>query len=101
MRFPLTVVRAFHNVRAFREDPRWPGWQVVIGIETHAQIKSRQKLFSGVDFHSFSQHAYFSVYFSDSLTSTLDDVPNKHVSPFDAAFPGTLPVRTVYFELIN
>ncbi|KAJ6584815.1 glutamyl-tRNA amidotransferase [Mycena capillaripes] len=58
--------RAFH-------DQRWPGWQVIIGIETHAQIKSRQKLFS------------------DSLTSSLGDAPNIHVSPFDAAFPGTLP----------
>ena len=28
------------------QDNRWPGWQVVIGIETHAQIKSREKLFS-------------------------------------------------------
>ncbi|KAF8208754.1 Glutamyl-tRNA amidotransferase B subunit [Mycena galopus ATCC 62051] len=58
--------RAFH-------DQRWPGWQVIIGIETHAQIKSRQKLFS------------------DSLTSGLGEAPNIHVSPFDAAFPGTLP----------
>ncbi|KAJ7712418.1 glutamyl-tRNA amidotransferase [Mycena metata] len=58
--------RAYH-------DQRWPGWQVVIGIETHAQIKSRQKLFS------------------DSFTSSLGEVPNIHVSPFDAAFPGTLP----------
>ncbi|KAF7346137.1 Glutamyl-tRNA(Gln) amidotransferase subunit B, mitochondrial [Mycena sanguinolenta] len=54
-------------------DQRWPGWQVIIGIETHAQIKSRQKLFS------------------DSLTSSLGEAPNIHVSPFDAAFPGTLP----------
>ncbi|KAJ7935473.1 Glutamyl-tRNA amidotransferase subunit B, mitochondrial [Mycena leptocephala] len=66
-----TLRRAFH-------DQRWPGWQVVIGIETHAQIKSRQKLFSGS----------FSVY---SLTSSLGEPPNIHVSPFDAAFPGTLP----------
>lgn len=29
------------------EDARWPGWDVVIGIEVHAQIKSRRKLFSG------------------------------------------------------
>ncbi|KAJ6512108.1 glutamyl-tRNA amidotransferase [Mycena vitilis] len=58
--------RAFH-------DQRWPGWQVVIGIETHAQIKSREKLFS------------------NSLTSGLGEAPNIHVSPFDAAFPGTLP----------
>jgi hypothetical protein len=28
-------------------DKRWPDWQVVIGIEVHAQIKSRRKLFSG------------------------------------------------------
>src|SRR5882757_6125126 len=28
------------------QDSRWPGSQVVIGIETHAQIKSREKLFS-------------------------------------------------------
>ncbi|KAJ7644265.1 Glutamyl-tRNA amidotransferase subunit B, mitochondrial [Roridomyces roridus] len=52
---------------------RWPGWQVIIGIETHAQLKARQKLFS------------------NSLTSSLGEEPNTHVSPFDAAFPGTLP----------
>ena len=28
------------------KDIRWPGWEVVIGIEVHAQIKSREKLFS-------------------------------------------------------
>ncbi|KDR84118.1 hypothetical protein GALMADRAFT_111334 [Galerina marginata CBS 339.88] len=65
--------RSFHDRRAYQEDPRWPGWQVVVGIETHAQIKSRRKLFS------------------ESLTSSLDDPPNTNVSPFDAAFPGTLP----------
>ncbi|CAK5269813.1 unnamed protein product [Mycena citricolor] len=54
-------------------DRRWPGWEVVVGIETHAQIASRHKLFS------------------DSLNSTLGEAPNIHVSPFDAAFPGTLP----------
>ncbi|KAJ7857623.1 hypothetical protein B0H14DRAFT_2750539 [Mycena olivaceomarginata] len=52
------LCRAFH-------DRRWPGWQVVIGIETHAQIKF--------------------------LTSSLGEAPNIHVSPFDASFPGTLP----------
>ncbi|KAJ7134432.1 Glutamyl-tRNA amidotransferase B subunit [Mycena epipterygia] len=63
---PRRLRRAFH-------DQRWPGWQVIIGIETHAQIKSREKLFS------------------NSLTSSLGEAPNTHVSPFDAAFPGTLP----------
>ncbi|KAJ7459694.1 glutamyl-tRNA amidotransferase [Mycena latifolia] len=66
-----SLARRLH--RAFH-DHRWPGWQVVIGIETHAQIQSRQKLFS------------------NSLTSGLGEAPNIHVSPFDAAFPGTLPI---------
>ncbi|KAF9559669.1 glutamyl-tRNA amidotransferase, partial [Agrocybe pediades] len=68
-----TKHRLFHDLRTYKEDPRWPGWQVIIGIETHAQIKSRRKLFS------------------DSFTSTPDDTPNTNVSAFDAAFPGTLP----------
>ncbi|KAF9462046.1 Glutamyl-tRNA-Gln amidotransferase B subunit [Collybia nuda] len=70
---PLCTRRLFHDIRAYKADKRWPGWQVVIGIETHAQIKSRHKLFS------------------DSLTSDLGEPPNRHVSLFDAAFPGTLP----------
>ncbi|KAJ7758564.1 Glutamyl-tRNA amidotransferase subunit B, mitochondrial [Mycena maculata] len=64
------VVQRLH--RAFH-DKRWPGWQVIIGIETHAQIRSPEKLFSS------------------SLTSSLGETPNIHVSLFDAAFPGTLP----------
>ncbi|KAG2013155.1 glutamyl-tRNA(Gln) amidotransferase [Coprinopsis cinerea AmutBmut pab1-1] len=65
--------RAFHSYRKVKEDPRWPGYQVVIGIETHAQIKSRHKLFS------------------NALTAEPNDVPNTKVVGFDAAFPGTLP----------
>ncbi|KAJ3748756.1 Glutamyl-tRNA amidotransferase B subunit [Lentinula detonsa] len=54
---------------------RWlvDGWQVVIGIETHVQIKSSQKLFSR------------------ALTSALNHPPNTRYNAFDAAFPGTLP----------
>jgi hypothetical protein len=40
--------RLLHTTRAWKEDPRWAGYEVVIGIETHAQLKSRQKLFSRV-----------------------------------------------------
>ena len=29
----------------------------------------------------------------ESLTSELGHVANTHVSPYDAAFPGTLPVK--------
>ncbi|EJU03145.1 Glutamyl-tRNA amidotransferase B subunit [Dacryopinax primogenitus] len=54
-------------------DERWPGWQPVIGIEVHAQIRARRKLFS------------------DTVTD-VDAPPNSHVSLFDAAFPGTLPI---------
>ncbi|KAG6910812.1 hypothetical protein DXG01_007701 [Tephrocybe rancida] len=70
---PFRQFRLFHDTRIYTEDKRWPGWQVVIGIEAHAQIKSRQKLFS------------------ESLTSDPGETPNTHVSLFDAAFPGTLP----------
>ncbi|KAG7449509.1 glutamyl-tRNA amidotransferase [Guyanagaster necrorhizus] len=49
------------------------GWHVVLGIETHAQIKSRQKLFSSAS------------------TSLLTHPPNTTFNVVDAAFPGTLP----------
>ncbi|KAL5508185.1 hypothetical protein ACEPAH_5804 [Sanghuangporus vaninii] len=67
------LVRSFASKSGSRVDGRWPGWEVVIGLEVHAQIKSRAKLFS---------HAW---------TSTYDELPNTHVDIFDAAFPGTLP----------
>ncbi|KZT60277.1 Glutamyl-tRNA amidotransferase subunit B, mitochondrial [Calocera cornea HHB12733] len=54
-------------------DERWPGWQPVIGIEVHTQIRARRKLFS-------------------DAVANFDARPNWHVSSFDAAFPGTLPV---------
>ncbi|KAJ3487724.1 hypothetical protein NLI96_g3341 [Meripilus lineatus] len=69
----FTRYRGAHTLRGHREDPRWPGWAVVVGIEVHAQIKSRQKLFSNM------------------LTPEPSDSPNSLVSPYDAAFPGTLP----------
>lgn len=49
------------------------GYQPVIGLEVHAQILSKSKLFSGS-----------STKFAGS--------PNTQVSLVDAAFPGTLPV---------
>ncbi|KAK7696254.1 hypothetical protein QCA50_000907 [Cerrena zonata] len=73
----LPVRRSFSQytnaARAVKEDPRWPGWGVVIGIEVHAQIKSRRKLFSSAN------------------TSDLTEHPNTRFVPYDAAFPGTLP----------
>ncbi|MBK8174686.1 MAG: Asp-tRNA(Asn)/Glu-tRNA(Gln) amidotransferase subunit GatB [Rhodospirillales bacterium] len=48
-------------------------WEVVIGLEIHAQIVSRAKLFSGA-------------------ASDFGAEPNTQVSLVDAAFPGMLPV---------
>ncbi len=48
-------------------------WEIVVGMEVHAQIQSKSKLFSG--------------------SSTKFGVePNRNVSFVDAAMPGTLPV---------
>lgn len=38
----------------------------------------------------------FSLCVLESLTAGLDEIPNMHVSLFDAAFPGTLPVSLLY-----
>ena len=89
----LQIRRLFHDTRGYQEDSRWPGWQVIVGIETHAQIKSRQKLFSGM----IAVCAVVVVLIStgaDSFTSDIGEPPNTRVSLFDAAFPGTLPVDT-------
>lgn len=48
-------------------------WELVIGLEVHAQVTSQSKLFSGA-----------------STTFAAD--PNTQVSFVDAAFPGMLPV---------
>jgi len=55
-------------------------WQVVIGIESHAQIKSRHKLFS----QGKNQGAS----------------PNSAVAVLDAAFPGTLPVCFLFVFIL-
>ena len=48
-------------------------WEVVIGMEVHAQITSKAKLFSGA-------------------STEFGGSPNSHVSLVDAAMPGMLPV---------
>ena len=48
-------------------------WEVVIGLEVHAQITSNAKLFSGA-------------------SASYGGEPNSHVSLVDAAMPGMLPV---------
>jgi aspartyl-tRNA(Asn)/glutamyl-tRNA(Gln) amidotransferase subunit B len=48
-------------------------WEVVIGLEVHAQVASKAKLFSG-------------------SSTAFGAEPNSHVSLVDAAMPGMLPV---------
>jgi len=48
-------------------------WETVIGLEVHAQVISKAKLFSGA-------------------ATDFGAEPNTQVSPVDAAFPGMLPV---------
>jgi len=49
------------------------GWEVIIGLEVHAQVTSEAKLFSGA-------------------STAFGGAPNSHVSLVDAAMPGMLPV---------
>ncbi|KAF5304422.1 hypothetical protein FQR65_LT07952 [Abscondita terminalis] len=50
-----------------------PKWKSVVGLEVHAQIQSKSKLFS-------------------SSSTEFATAVNQNVSLFDAAIPGTLPV---------
>lgn len=52
-------------------------WEVVIGLEIHAQVSSNSKLFSGA-------------------STEYGGDPNSHVSLVDAAMPGMLPVLNKY-----
>ena len=48
-------------------------WEIIIGLEIHAQVTSKAKLFSGA-------------------SAEYGGEPNAHVSLVDAAMPGMLPV---------
>jgi aspartyl-tRNA(Asn)/glutamyl-tRNA(Gln) amidotransferase subunit B len=52
-------------------------WEVVLGLEVHAQVISKSKLFSGA-------------------ATAFGAEPNTQVSFVDAAFPGMLPVINAY-----
>jgi aspartyl-tRNA(Asn)/glutamyl-tRNA(Gln) amidotransferase subunit B len=52
-------------------------WEIVIGMEVHAQVLAKSKLFSGA-------------------SAEFGGAPNEHVSLVDAAMPGMLPVINAY-----
>jgi aspartyl-tRNA(Asn)/glutamyl-tRNA(Gln) amidotransferase subunit B len=55
-------------------------WEIIIGLEVHAQVSSASKLFSGA-------------------STEFGGAPNAHVSLIDAAMPGMLPV--INAECVN
>src|SRR5713226_1359454 len=61
------------NAMADLIEGRTGKWEVVIGLEVHAQVVAKAKLFSGA-------------------ATDFGAQPNTQVSPVDAAFPGMLPV---------
>ena len=48
-------------------------WEVVIGLETHVQLSTKSKIFSGA-------------------SASFGAEPNTHACPIDLALPGCLPV---------
>lgn len=49
------------------------GWELTVGIEIHAQLNTRRKLFS-------------------PATTSFNDEPNSHVALFDVSMPGSQPL---------
>lgn len=64
---------AYMSASAYTLDGTSGSWEVVIGLEVHAQVISKAKLFSGA-------------------ATAFGAEPNTQVSFVDAAFPGMLPV---------
>jgi aspartyl-tRNA(Asn)/glutamyl-tRNA(Gln) amidotransferase subunit B len=69
------------DVRSARPDQLVSGdkgqWEIIVGLEVHAQVTSKAKLFSGA-------------------SAAYGGEPNAHVSLVDAAMPGMLPVINRY-----
>ena len=65
------------TVKPYRIEGRTGAWEIVLGLEVHAQVASNAKLFSGA-------------------ATGFGAGPNEQVSLVDAAFPGMLPVINRY-----
>src|SRR5438270_215738 len=73
LRFSALRVAELRRTRPKMIEGRTGKWETVIGLEVHAQVISKAKLFSGA-------------------ATDFGAEPNTQVSPVDAAFPGMLPV---------
>ena len=69
------------DIRAARPDQYMAGatgdWEIIVGLEVHAQVAAKSKLFSGA-------------------SAAYGGAPNDHVSIVDAGLPGMLPVINKY-----
>ena len=65
------------TAKPYRIEGRTGDWEIVLGLEVHAQVASNAKLFSGA-------------------ATGFGAEPNEQVSLVDAAFPGMLPVINRY-----
>ncbi|MEN9873958.1 MAG: glutamyl-tRNA amidotransferase, partial [Pseudomonadota bacterium] len=69
------------DIRAARKDQYLQGatgdWEIIVGLEVHAQVTAKSKLFSGA-------------------SAAFGGPPNAHVSIVDAGLPGMLPVINAY-----
>lgn len=73
----LSFVRHAYSTKVRAYEPLPQGWEAVIGVEVHAQLKGEKKLFS----HASTPN--------DRLGQQSSE--NTCVAPFDAALPGSLP----------
>src|SRR5437868_9298969 len=73
LRFSALRVAELRRTRPKMIEGRTGKWETVIGLEVHAQVISKAKLFSGA-------------------ATEFGAEPNTQVSLVDAAFPGMLPV---------
>ena len=75
---PIWVIEMMESAKRVAEKKDWikgatGDWEIVLGLEVHAQVLAKSKLFSGA-------------------SAEFGGEPNDHVSLVDAAMPGMLPV---------
>lgn len=74
-RHSIKYIRSQKRFKSTSQAPskRSDRWELVVGLEIHAELNTSTKLFSRAQ------------------TSSPDATPNSHVAPFDAALPGSQP----------
>jgi aspartyl-tRNA(Asn)/glutamyl-tRNA(Gln) amidotransferase subunit B len=77
----MTTLANDLDIRSARPDQLVAGatgdWEIIVGLEVHAQVSAQSKLFSGA-------------------SASYGAAPNAHVSLVDAGMPGMLPVLNRY-----